>query len=588
MQTRGPTRQALLLVSLCVALGELAFGAEHPQLVSAEEAECSFCHEDLLDGGASQHAPASDDCTVCHEFSIAEETTVSLADTEPDLCLFCHDDLAAAAALEIEAPHFPVGDSCLTCHDPHSSDVHRLLTAAPAELCSICHDVADLNQKHGEQLLPATNCTVCHQPHGAEHPSMLVASNLHAPVEGGCDGCHLKPFGGRIRLRARGERLCEACHGDLAESTEGGGSVHPALHGEHGRAGCLSCHNPHLSDRSSLLLHEGPELCSGCHEGIVHAAQAETGHFPAAEDCLTCHGPHTSSESRLLLEPPAQLCATCHEVDPADESLVAAHLGADLTRLACTGCHSPHGTENAKLLAENLHPPLLDGCDTCHEGAFNELYEDGSSELCLICHDDIGDFAQSAPTQHAALELGSCTDCHNPHATAQEKLVKSAGAGPCGDCHDEQLPGAGEVSHGAIELVGCRACHEPHGGENEKLLRKEGPELCLTCHAAGAVQVAEGETTFLLADRFEVAGSAAKEIAQVLLSADGERDHPVAGHRTLGTATEAELRSARVETDFEGELTCLVCHDPHKGRSEQLFRWNAASGTEACQQCHQK
>ena len=586
MVMRGLTIATLLLLPLPAAA--TSRDAEHPSLVSAQEAQCILCHDDLLDEVVSLHPPAEQDCTVCHEVSVGDETTVSLADAEPGLCLFCHDELSAAVGLELESPHFPVGDSCLTCHDPHGTSTEHLLIAPPGELCAICHDTGDLQARHDEQLLPTTDCAVCHQPHGTDNPAMLVASSLHAPVEGSCNGCHRAPFSGRTRLRARGERLCEACHGDLAELPAEGGSVHPPLHGEGGRAGCLSCHDPHMSNHASLLIEDGPSLCARCHAAVVDAAFADTGHFPAADSCLACHLPHTSSEDHLLLERSVDLCATCHDVEPAEQELVAAHLGADLTRLDCVSCHSPHGTGNEKLLAQNLHPPVLDGCDTCHEGAFDELYEDGTSGLCLICHDDVGEFAESAPIRHAALEVGSCVDCHNPHASAQEGLVKAPGAGPCGDCHEEQLPGEDEVAHGVIELVGCRACHESHGGDKERLLRQEGAELCLSCHGAEAVQVADGAPTATLAGRFEVPSSSAREIAPVLLSPDGQRNHPVAGHRTLGTATETEIRGAKVETTFEGELTCLVCHDPHKGRSPGLFRWGASSQSEACQQCHEK
>ena len=70
------------------------------------------------------------------------------------------------------------------------------------------------------------------------------------------------------------------------------------------------------------------------------------------------------------------------------------------------------------------------------------------------------------------------------------------------------------------------------------------------------------------------------------LSAAGDEGHPIAGHRVLGTPTRSELD--KVDTTFEGELTCLTCHDPHKGRSEQLLQWGAASAFEACGQCHPK
>ena len=69
------------------------------------------------------------------------------------------------------------------------------------------------------------------------------------------------------------------------------------------------------------------------------------------------------------------------------------------------------------------------------------------------------------------------------------------------------------------------------------------------------------------------------------LSADGRRDHPVANHRVLGQPSAEERRV--IETTFQGELTCLSCHDPHKGRYA-LLKWEAVSTFEACIHCHPK
>ena len=86
--------------------------------------------------------------------------------------------------------------------------------------------------------------------------------------------------------------------------------------------------------------------------------------------------------------------------------------------------------------------------------------------------------------------------------------------------------------------------------------------------------------------RFEIPAAALAEITVLQLSADGQRDHPVTGHRTFGTPTAEELN--QFETTFQGELGCLSCHDPHKGASAQLFRWGVATPSQACIQCHPK
>lgn len=573
--------------SLLVLLASAAaVAAEHPRLVSLEATTCSQCHAELTEGKTTLHAPAEDDCTTCHEMAIGEgKTTVTLIERDPALCLICHDELTKAAEGELETPHFPVTDGCLTCHDPHGSDQPRLLRDAIPALCTDCHTPEELQPSHGGQLTASTACQRCHLPHGGERPAMLRGKTLHPPfADASCSSCHQPPFAGRIRLARRGDALCTACHGDVDKRPSPEGSVHPALAAVRGRAGCLSCHDPHLAEQPRLLVARGNELCRRCHGDVVAAAEADTGHFPAADDCLTCHLPHTASAPHLLNAPASSLCTDCH--DPGDSELVAAHLGADLSALSCTGCHTPHGDGNAKLLARVVHPPIEDGCDTCHlNNRFDRQLEDGDSALCLLCHDDIAEVVAAAAVPHEALDVARCTDCHNPHAAAQDHLIPMPAGGECLACHDEMAPNGDEKAHSIIALVGCRACHEPHGGSRSKLLRAEGDALCLSCHDPRSLVIEPAASTVLLLGRYPVPVARARAAASLRLSADGQRDHPVDGHRVIGAPSHSER--SRVQTTFEGALSCLSCHDPHKGRTK-LLRWNASSTFEACIACHPK
>jgi len=568
-----------LLLSLLMP--HAAWAAEHPRLVKLESTRCTTCHSALLKDAQDVHPPAADDCTTCHQFDISDQgTQVSLVESGNALCLLCHDKEDEAAGT-LAAPHEPVTDTCLNCHNPHATPRPRLLVEDQPALCAQCHDLDELEGKHGKQLTQATQCTACHAPHGSANPSMLRSKNLHPPFgDGDCDSCHRQPFGDRVRLTARGEALCTACHGEMSEPDDV--SVHAALHGGR-KAGCLSCHDPHMSDQQPLLKEAVPDLCAQCHQPIVDAVRADTGHA-VGEDCTTCHLPHSSKKPHLLMDTAPDLCGLCHDLE--DDDLRTAHLGADLTKLVCTNCHSPHGTGHPKLLARTLHPVVLDGCDVCHEGKFDKLQEDGGVELCYACHGDIQETAENAAVPHLALEIGPCTECHNPHATPQDALIKSPGAGPCVDCHSDKAPEDDEVAHKVIDLIGCRACHEPHGGSREHMLRMDPPELCLACHGAKAVPLKPGAETVKLMGRFEIPASEAAKIPILPLSADGTRNHPVTGHRVLGKPTAEEL--ARTDTTFTGELTCLTCHDPHKGASHSLFAWGAASSVEACQHCHPK
>ena len=452
------------------------------------------------------------------------------------------------------------------------------------EDCASCHDVAGLQASHGGLLVASASCVACHSLQGPANRKMLKGAVLHAPfAEKSCTACHRPPMGGRVRLQRRADALCASCHRDVPASAPAGGSWHPALEGSRTASGCLSCHDPHLSSNRKLLVKTGTALCASCHGEVVKAAGATGGHAPAADDCLSCHKPHAAPRPHLLAEAPRAVCLGCH--DAADAGLRKAHLGAKVEGLDCTSCHTPHGAGHAKALARYVHAPVTEGCDACHQGSASKLVEDGNPPLCLACHEEVGEKAKAAKVPHAAMEAARCVDCHNPHASAQPRLVKLPGGGACLACHADQAAGAGEHGHGAIALVGCQACHEPHGGARPKLLRAAGNALCLGCHRAPASgPTADGMVT--LAGRFEVPAAAARAIRTLLLSPDGARGHPVPGHLVLAPAPLPNAPSSK--SVFKGELGCLACHDPHKGKSARLLRWGATSSAEACLNCHRK
>jgi predicted CXXCH cytochrome family protein len=562
-----------------------AAGVEHPMLPKVDGTACALCHEDLVPDQAEVHPPAAEDCTTCHGFEAAEGgMTVELADAEPALCLMCHDDKAEAVEGEVASPHYPVTESCLTCHDPHGGALPSYLTAAIPTLCSDCHDPADLAEVHKGQMTATTNCLSCHQPHGSGAPGMLRATRLHQPfADGSCSACHREPFAGRIRMRSRGSKLCVACHGEMDQAPEGGSS-HAALQDRRGRAGCLNCHEPHLSEAGTLLKGSGPEVCERCHGGVVENAVSVEGHAPAAEDCGNCHEPHAGPEPVLLQASVGEICVMCH--DTGDEELAGAHLQADLEALTCVSCHSPHGAGQPHLLESNVHAPIFDGCDTCHEGTATELAEGGESTLCLMCHDDVGEVAEAAAVPHPAMEMARCADCHNPHASKVARLVKTPGDEVCVTCHEDQGAREGEVAHGAIETIGCQACHEPHGGESPSMLRREGNDLCRSCHDKTHVATKAENGTVTVMDRFALPAAQARKMFTLELTEDGTLGHPVIGHRVAGMPTEDGMKGT--DSSYLGAMSCRTCHDPHKGKSKLIFNWDARTPPQVCAQCHAK
>ncbi len=579
MKRRRVESGAFWIAALFVSTAVLA--AEHPDIRDPDQADCASCHEEVM-GGAVRHEAAEEDCLTCHEFSKdGDKLTVAVPSEMPGLCVDCHDEREAASTGSLAAPHEPVVGGCADCHDPHSSPNRALLTTRVPALCVDCHDEEELAKAH---ILPVSrsDCLRCHDPHGSDVTGMLRGSVEHEPFhKRSCGSCHRKGIGRRVRLVQSGAKLCFACHGD-AKNAEGERPHPPFAEGL-----CIKCHAPHVSRNRKLLRSAENDLCLSCHDAIRRKVEAPVNHAVLDDGCTTCHDPHGSKNVPLLVSPVPELCLDCHEADDAD--LKAKHLMADLSEARCVTCHDPHGSTKPHLIAtDSVHGPFDEGeCDTCHDGRADKIEEDGESALCFGCHDEIEDLVKSAKVSHDALEVGSCIDCHTPHAAPRPKLLKGRAEEVCGECHDEQLSGAGESMHGAIARFGCPACHLPHGGENEKLLRvKDVNDLCLSCHDPERLQVDRKKGTATVMGKYELPLRAARAMARLRLSRDKTENHPIQGHRVRGKPTKAELGFAK--SKYTDEIGCLTCHDPHKSKGKSLLRQTESGETLSCGTCHEK
>ncbi len=77
-----------------------------------------------------------------------------------------------------------------------------------------------------------------------------------------------------------------------------------------------------------------------------------------------------------------------------------------------------------------------------------------------------------------------CTDCHNPHGSFSEALLKTATINEvCYQCHAEKR-GPFLWEHPPVR-ENCLNCHDPHGSNNDFLLKISRPRLCQQCHSGG-------------------------------------------------------------------------------------------------------
>jgi predicted CXXCH cytochrome family protein len=287
---------------------------------------------------------------------------------------------------------------------------------------------------------------------------------------------------------------CAECHEDKTK----GKAVHSAI-----ATGCLSCHEVRVNKdvtRVKLITSTPQALCLTCHADKDASTIKGVVHPPAVRDCIKCHDPHASDNKNQLLkaasgEKGKNLCLDCHNI----------------------GLNVPD--------KGSRHAALDMGCDTCH--TTHKVGEKGKSEfdfhlakavpaLCIGCH-DVKDDKLIKAHQGQPFGTANCTQCHNPHQSAQAKLLQTFTHPPfaektcevchaaakdgkvvltnsdskalCVTCHSEQ---AEKIEKAKVQHPGaqgeCVACHNPHAGPTPGFLQPDPVTACLACHSDQAEQ----------------------------------------------------------------------------------------------------
>ena len=200
--------------------------------------------------------------------------------TDPAKCVGCHGDKTKGKFV-----HSAMATGCLSCHEirVNKSATHvKLVKATAVKVCLQCHSDKDVAQVKGRIHSPAIRgCIKCHDPHTSSNKNLL-----------------LKPTSGA----SADENLCLQCH-TTGLNTPEKGSRHAALD-----MGCETCHVSHKTgDRGTRqfdfhLTKDTPALCVDCHDPAdKNLVSAHQGQPFAKADCLTCHDPHKSDRSHVVL-----------------------------------------------------------------------------------------------------------------------------------------------------------------------------------------------------------------------------------------------------------------------------------------------
>lgn len=261
------------------------------------------------------------------------------------------------------------------------------------------------------------------------------------------------------------------------------------------------------------LILKGDAKCTGCHDESDEAAPTmlslhpsvlsigKTRHGTRADGqtptCTDCHGasekhlnfsgsgkpPKADNQFTKGSETPAairnQACLSCHQKDSKRHLWAgSAHEAADVS---CTSCHQVH-TERDKVRDKRTQP-----------------------EVCYSCHKE--QRAQFNKQSHHPTPEGkvACSDCHNSHGSAGPKLlVRDSVTATCYTCHMEKR-GPFVHNHQPVN-DDCSNCHMPHGTTADNLLKARPPLLCYQCHSGhgtpGVAGVAPAVTTSAKANTF--------------------------------------------------------------------------------------
>jgi len=223
-----------------------------------------------------------------------------------------------------------------------------------------------------------------------------------------------------------------------------------------------------------------PGICATCHtleaQNWAHTIHAKVFTLDPRnalehEGCQACHGP-ASAHLRNPREPRSIIRFTHRSATPVSEQNAQCqncHKGGQRIfwsgsvhqkqDLACSDCHNPQATFSARGLTARR----------------------SINETCFQCH--LTKRAEFRRRSHKPLLEGqlSCTDCHNPHGSTAQALLKANSVNEtCFTCHADKR-GPFLFEHAPVR-DSCLNCHAPHGSNHENLLVTPGPLLCQQCH----------------------------------------------------------------------------------------------------------
>ncbi|MDF1553535.1 MAG: cytochrome c3 family protein [Deferrisomatales bacterium] len=277
------------------------------------------------------------------------------------------------------------------------------------------------------------------------------------------------------------------------------------------------------------------------------------------------------------------LCEDCH--DPRHVRLLDGGYP-----WVCFGCHLVISANpaNASEAQDDPHfRAAVADCSRCHEphlSADPKLLRAPVTHLCTECHPKRRD----PPSTHLALQEGGCTACHDPHFSGYPASLHQRLPGLCQKCHDQGLA-AGEPHPALIGGASCGTCHDPHG-RGESLLVDQAGALCARCHP----QITRHGHGNVLADCGSCHDPHGTREAGMLRTGAPLRclachegvDRGTTRHAALGEGCQACHRPHDDDNRRRARESCAGCHDLGGNRELASLHGNLNLTAAACGLCH--
>jgi DmsE family decaheme c-type cytochrome len=212
-------------------------------------------------------------------------------------------------------------------------------------------------------------------------------------------------------------------------------------------------------------------------------------------NCESCHGPGSLAVEGMTAESVTKDDDGYYNSCNYDSLIDLQKIAPQAQSLLCLKCHTQNATFNLHNWMAGAHSINDVSCFDCHNlhaGPTLVTEAQDTKDMCLECHKQ-QEAEFSLLSAHPVLQKKMfCTDCHNPHGTVNEGLLREDSVKEtCTSCHGEK-EGPFVFEHADLN-DDCSICHSSHGSINNNLLNVSEPFLCLQCH--GGHRTSSGSIT---------------------------------------------------------------------------------------------